>query len=65
MFLPSRSVNEEKQIRTAAYKQIEAICLALLPPAMVPDCIVSAQEVQCGDPNCAPIDTMITLQFLR
>jgi hypothetical protein len=66
MFLPGRSVEDEKKKLQLAYKKIEEYCLQLMPedpPAIRDECTISAQEVQCGDPQCAPIDTMITLLF--
>ena len=65
MFLPGRSVQDEKAKLQQAYKKIEAMCTNLLPPPLRAACTISAQEVQCGDPQCAPIDTMVTLQFDR
>ena len=88
MFLPNRSVNQEKEARRVAYQQIEADCKSLLVKAgaaaaaaavatsdhnnnnvnnnkLQEACTISVQEVQCGDPNCAPIDTMVTFMFAR
>ena len=42
-----------------------ASTLMLIPPTMREGVIVTVQEVQCGDPNCAPIDTAITIVFAR
>ncbi|KAL7569887.1 hypothetical protein ACA910_008554 [Epithemia clementina (nom. ined.)] len=63
MFLPERSLQDEKQKRRQVFKRIEGWCEELLPEAIRSDCTVSVQEIQCGDPYCAPIDTAITLSF--
>jgi hypothetical protein len=65
MFLPGRNVQQELQEKQRMYRRIEDLATSLLPPQFVQDCTVSVQEVQCGDPNCAPIDTVITLLFGR
>ena len=63
MFLPGRSVEEEKRARHAAFRTIEDICENIIGSDMASQCSVSVQEIQCGDPNCAPIDTLVTIQF--
>lgn len=64
MFLPGRSVDEEKAVRQAAFKKIEDWSKELIEvDAVRQACLISAQEVQCGDPNCSPIDTLVTLTF--
>lgn len=64
MFLPGRSVDQEKAVRQAAYQKIEEWSKELIESEPVRQaCIISVQEVQCGDPNCAPIDTVVTLTF--
>ena len=64
MFLPDRSLVDEKEKRQKSYQQIEAYCSSLIESNEIKDaCIISVQEVVCGDPQCAPIDTMITLSF--
>lgn len=67
MFLPGANVTKQKadEDRNAAYKHIEKMSLLLIPADCRDDAVVSVQEVQCGDPNCAPIDTAITVQFSR
>jgi hypothetical protein len=65
MFLPGRSVEIEKAKKQKAFKQVEAWCEAELPASARADCMVSVQEIQCGDPDCAPVDTAITLVFQR
>ena len=64
MFLPDRSIADEKEKRQQAYKQIEEYCTSLIESNSIKEaCIISVQEVACGDPQCSPIDTMITLSF--
>ena len=65
MFLPGQSTKQRESIKKEAFKRIEQWCEALLPENVRPDCMVSVQEIQCGDPQCAPIDTAITLIFQR
>jgi hypothetical protein len=64
MFFPGRSVQEEKAKQKAVLKKLEDICISLIPEGPIrEDAIVSVYEVQCGDPSCAPIDTVISIQF--
>ena len=67
MFLPGNSTEKQKEDerRKAAYKNIETWSLSLIPEECRGEALVSVQEVQCGDPQCAPIDTAITVQFER
>lgn len=65
MFLPE-SVDKKKESderRNLAFKSIEGWCLELIPEKIRSDALISVQEVQCGDPNCAPIDTSVTILF--
>ena len=67
MFLPE-NVNtalKEEEIRKAAFKDIEKWSSEIIPPNIRPDCVVSVQELLCGDPQCSPIDTAVTLTFTR
>mmetsp|Transcript_272 Transcript_272/g.370 ORF Transcript_272/g.370 Transcript_272/m.370 type:complete len:183 (+) Transcript_272:224-772(+) len=63
MFLPGRNADEEKQQKQIFFKKIEGWSEGLLPEEVKGECTVSVQEIQCGDPNCAPIDTAISLIF--
>jgi hypothetical protein len=67
MFLPSNqgALQEAEQARKKGFKDIEAWCMEIIPEAMREQTSVSVQEVQCGDPNCAPIDTAVTIVFDR
>jgi hypothetical protein len=67
MFLPENQATKEKEAeqRKAAFKHIEAWSLEIIPAEIQNDATVSVQEVQCGDPDCAPIDTAVTIVFKR
>lgn len=65
MFLPNDNAAAEEKERRAAYERVERWALDLVPPELRDDVQISAQEVQCGDPNCAPIDTTIAVIFNR
>jgi hypothetical protein len=67
MFLPE-SVDETKladERRKLAYKKIEEWSLELIPENIRSDAQISSQEVICGDPECSPIDTAVTIIFTR
>jgi hypothetical protein len=67
MFLPDNQAAKEKEDeqRKAAFKNVEAWSLEIISPELRKDACVSVQEVQCGDPQCAPIDTAVTILFER
>jgi len=65
MFLPGRNTHQERDTLHAAYRTIEGQVAELLPDVYRNDCQVSIQQVECGDPYCAPIDTLVTLDFAR
>ena len=69
MFLPESAVsrNELAQLKAeeaALAKAVETKVRSRLPQS-VNDSIIqmAVQEVQCGDPNCAPVDTVICVMF--
>jgi len=68
MFLP-KSTDEIKQedaakeARNFAYKRIEQWSLDLVPDNIRDGVQISVQEVECGDPNCSPIDTAVAIMF--
>jgi hypothetical protein len=65
MFIPnSNAVNEAAAIK-AECSRVEQLCLELVPEDIRSACQISVTEVQCGDPNCAPIDTALTIIFDR
>mmetsp|Transcript_13136 Transcript_13136/g.18592 ORF Transcript_13136/g.18592 Transcript_13136/m.18592 type:complete len:196 (+) Transcript_13136:285-872(+) len=68
MFLPTNSADQtkkdaEEKLRREAFTRIEGWALNAIPSEIREGVEISAQEVQCGDPNCAPIDTAITILF--
>jgi len=63
--MPGRDVQKEQQEKQRQYRKVEAMAEELIPERMRKDCTVSVQEVQCGDPQCSPIDTVVTLLFER
>ena len=65
MFLPGRSTEQENATKKQAFRRIEQWCEAQLPAPTREGCMISVQEIQCGDPQCAPIDTAVTLVFQR
>ena len=67
MFLPGNLAEKDKEEkeRKSAFQNIEAWSLEIIPDAIRGDASVSVQEVQCGDPQCAPIDTAVTIVFTR
>jgi hypothetical protein len=67
MFLPENadaSASAEKE-RKEGFQRIETWSLEIIPEAIREDAMISSQEVQCGDPQCAPIDTAVTITFKR
>jgi hypothetical protein len=67
MFLPGNvsTLEKEAEERKAAFKRIEAWSLVIIPEKLREGVAVSISEVQCGDPDCAPIDTTVTIAFDR
>lgn len=67
MFLPENAAgaDEAEKARKAAFKSIEQWSIQLIPEPLRKEVTVSIQEVQCGDPQCSPIDTAIAIVFNR
>jgi hypothetical protein len=65
MFLPGNQAEKDKEEeeRKAAFKKIEEWSLETIPAEIRGEAQISVQEVQCGDPQCAPIDTAVTITF--
>jgi len=67
MFLPDAAALNEKKVaderRKEAFRNIEKWSLELIPEAIRDAAVISAQEVVCGDPECSPIDTAISIVF--
>jgi hypothetical protein len=67
MFLQSGLEYKKKadEDRKNAFRNIEAWSLDIIPETIRDQAQISIQEVQCGDPQCAPIDTAVTILFSR
>eukprot|EP00957_Ditylum_brightwellii_P125183 9543686-Ditylum_brightwellii.AAC.1 len=68
MFLPKSDAEANAEAkaeaeRKAAYIRIEKWSIDAVPSAISGDVQINVQEVQCGDPDCAPIDTAIAIVF--
>lgn len=63
MFDPSKA--SKAKLVAAAKKRAEASvrekCIQLIPMELQEGLLIDAKEVVCGDPSCAPVDTVITL----
>ena len=67
MFLPENAgaaASADKE-RKEGFQRIENWSMEIIPAAIRDDAVISSQEVQCGDPQCAPIDTAVTITFKR
>ena len=69
MFLPDQTAMNEKRMaderRKQAFRNIETWSLELIPPAIRDAAIISAQEFNCNDPDCSPVDTSVSIMFQR
>lgn len=68
MFLPKNEsahaeIREAERARREGYSRIESWVMEAIPSEIRRGVTVSVQEVQCGDPDCAPIDTAIAMMF--
>eukprot|EP00227_Mantoniella_beaufortii_P000040 CAMPEP_0197613444 /NCGR_PEP_ID=MMETSP1326-20131121/59021_1 /TAXON_ID=1155430 /ORGANISM="Genus nov. species nov., Strain RCC2288" /LENGTH=235 /DNA_ID=CAMNT_0043182307 /DNA_START=1642 /DNA_END=2349 /DNA_ORIENTATION=- len=63
--LPSKEEQEAEKKKRAALKDVKGWVEEYIPKAYLADrsCVVDVSEVQCGDPECAPIDTVVKLIF--
>lgn len=70
MFLPDnlKDQNAEKQEKDAlkaAYIRVEGWAMELIPDDARDGVHVSVQEVECFDPECSPIDTVVAIIYTR
>ena len=70
MFLPNNvAANAElraaEQARRDGYSRIEVWAMEAIPSEIRRGVTITVQEVQCGDPECAPIDTAVAIMFPR
>lgn len=68
MFLPgTKATDEAKAIADAArnegYVRVEKWAMDAIPSSIRKGVQISVQEVVCGDPTCAPIDTAVAIIF--
>lgn len=65
MFLPDNvGLNKkEEQERREAVNRVELWCMEMIPLELRDDAFVAVREVECGDPNCSPVDTAVTVFF--
>jgi len=63
MFNPSKAIKDkgEKAGKKKALENLKAWSLALVPIDLQEGLLIDINEVVCGDPSCAPIDTVFTL----
>ena len=63
MFNPNKLAerNEEAARKRREAEAVKQKCLALIPMEIQKGLIIDVKEVICGDPACAPIDTMVSL----
>ena len=70
MFLPTNQADrdkaaQEEKDRKIACLRIERWAVAAIPEAIRDSVSIHVQEIVCGDPECAPIDTAVGLFFDR
>eukprot|EP00601_Ochromonadales_sp_CCMP2298_P030933 CAMPEP_0173335084 /NCGR_PEP_ID=MMETSP1144-20121109/5782_1 /TAXON_ID=483371 /ORGANISM="non described non described, Strain CCMP2298" /LENGTH=230 /DNA_ID=CAMNT_0014280181 /DNA_START=169 /DNA_END=861 /DNA_ORIENTATION=+ len=61
MFNPSNVVSKsDKVAKKKALADLKTLCESMIPTELHEGMIVDVKEVVCGDPSCAPIDTVFT-----
>mmetsp|Transcript_44531 Transcript_44531/g.66101 ORF Transcript_44531/g.66101 Transcript_44531/m.66101 type:complete len:198 (-) Transcript_44531:81-674(-) len=63
MFLPGNNQKEKEAEKRRHYDRVEALVNEQIPNDIRADAQITVTEVQCGDPQCAPIDTSIVVMF--
>ena len=65
MFLPENVglYEKEEKERKQALKRIETWSMEMIPQELRSDADVAVREMACGDPNCSPVDTVVTIFF--
>ena len=63
MFDPTKSkaAQAEKAKKKKIYAELTNWATSIVPVEIREGLMIDVKEVQCGDPDCSPIDTMITL----
>lgn len=59
----SQQRDDQEQAREAAFRHITTISEAIMGPKLSEACTVSVQEIEGDDPNSAPIETLVSLEF--
>jgi len=70
MFLPqtdatAAETQEAERARREGYSRVEQWANEAIPGEIRQGVTITVQEVQCGDPDCAPIDTAVAIMFPR
>lgn len=60
MFVPGSGVNKEKAAKRKREAEITAKSYGLVPLHLQEGLLIDVKEVVCGDPSCAPVDTIFT-----
>jgi len=61
--LPNAAAAQQQRQKKAARQQVKGWVLATIPEEVRGDATVEVSEVQCGDPNCSPVDTAVRIYF--
>jgi hypothetical protein len=70
MFLPQNDITAAEmqaaeKARREGYSRIELWANEAIPAEIRHGVTITVQEVVCGDPECAPIDTAVAILFPR
>lgn len=67
MFDPNalKKRKEEEQIKRQACEAVKQKCLHLIPMELQANLLINVVEQACGDPNCSPVDTMVSLTWTQ
>lgn len=65
MFNPNATADKakEKNVKKQALKRLEEWCKSIIPVELHEGILIDIQEVICGDPECAPVDTVFYLMW--
>ena len=63
--LPTKENQDAEKLKRDSINKVKHWAELYIPAEVLQtrDCIVDVSESQCGDPNCAPIDTVVRLLF--
>lgn len=65
MFLPNPNAREEREAKRRLLERIEQWGIDRLPADLRDDVQLLVQEIDCSDPACSPVDTIVTVVFAR